>query len=825
MRGLELSTSSSPSSASSSRTTSPVGSRDHCSIPLHTTRHWSHHTDQEKRAHYSKVWDQDDDNSGTDQDGQFIGHDRIGSLRTFSMTDPSIMSRSKAATNLGHLTKRKWIWILGSALVLSVLMIGTTHETTTTTSPSPLNNNNNKIQTDLTNPVSLETSDMSTQSSKLNKVKQFWNKWWWLTNNNLEQVEEEIYGLEAPGEAESVENVIQGQDDDEQNDDEQNDDEQNDDEQNDNEPEKDEDVQVESLENEQDEQVPGEGNSSIVNVKDETTINENQEEGDIQETSGNKILQDETLVGKVKVRPSPRLPPSDPVLANEKRYIAYESHSGFHNQRKALVNALLVSKLLNRTLLLPPVRLGHAISWDPNLDKWIPIQEECKKLSQDSKFNVSKNFNVSQCQDSNLGIPKHNEWTYVDWSFVMPTRELFKGYDIVDRWNDSTSWWFEPIEQGGLGLTNSEQQVYKFKDEERYSYQLFDTTKDSLSNKFKRRINLKDLNESKEFKDKRVLHFGSLFGGERIKTNLKSTIDEWSRINDAMVFEIQKIDNMSDQVRDRLGTYVGVHCRVGDMFFKNKAKMNMQVVFRKLTKNVFGLKQKRISSLLEQTENELKRQQQQQSRRHHRRWARSQTWLQRRLRWNLGDDNDDQVDDDDDDVMSDVSIQDDPNDLHHLTKRAGATIEWTPLWDLELIKPMSTQLKCRKPLHTEKELLPLNTPLYMATDSKNPLKDLNLKLFFDHFPCLFLLNNFITSSDVNQEPIQDIVELVNGTNWTSDWDNQGLSTYMFPFLEAEIAAKAIAAVGTQSSTFSGYATVTLHEAYERLGQTAGSSTT
>src|SRR5712671_3500841 len=41
------------------------------------------------------------------------------------------------------------------------------------------------------------------------------------------------------------------------------------------------------------------------------------------------------------------------------RYLAYLPHSGFHNQRIALENALVLARILNRTLLVPPARLGN----------------------------------------------------------------------------------------------------------------------------------------------------------------------------------------------------------------------------------------------------------------------------------------------------------------------------------------------------------------------------------------------------------------------------------------------------------------------------------
>lgn len=39
-------------------------------------------------------------------------------------------------------------------------------------------------------------------------------------------------------------------------------------------------------------------------------------------------------------------------------YLTYLPHSGFHNQRISLENAFVLAVLLNRTLIIPPVRLS-----------------------------------------------------------------------------------------------------------------------------------------------------------------------------------------------------------------------------------------------------------------------------------------------------------------------------------------------------------------------------------------------------------------------------------------------------------------------------------
>lgn len=144
-------------------------------------------------------------------------------------------------------------------------------------------------------------------------------------------------------------------------------------------------------------------------------------------------------------------------------------------------------------------------------------------------------------------------------------------------------------------------------------------------------------------------------------------------------------------------------------------------------------------------------------------------------------------------------------------------------------KPLSPLLHCRKPLHPSSDpiLSPLNTPLYIATDSRSPTTDESLQIFFDWFPCIFTLDDV---------PVPGLERLVRGgvEEWISDYDGQELSKYLFPFLESEvrfpmfifpsernslvtcpvqIAARAVEVVGTPQSTFSGYTQGILHNYY------------
>lgn len=112
----------------------------------------------------------------------------------------------------------------------------------------------------------------------------------------------------------------------------------------------------------------------------------------------------------LNVHPVPRPLPQDPEVLRSMRFLSFENHSGFHNraslpslvrpeltslichaERKSLVNALALAQLLNRTLLLPPARLGAAIPWEPDPKVRVAVSEECKAGVTTRPFASSPN--------------------------------------------------------------------------------------------------------------------------------------------------------------------------------------------------------------------------------------------------------------------------------------------------------------------------------------------------------------------------------------------------------------------------------------------------
>ncbi|GAA5839736.1 hypothetical protein JCM9279_005154 [Rhodotorula babjevae] len=542
----------------------------------------------------------------------------------------------------------------------------------------------------------------------------------------------------------------------------------------------------------------------------------------------------------LNVNPHPRPVPRDPKVVGEMRFLSFENHSGFHNQRKSLVNALVLAQLLNRTLLLPPARLGSPVPWEMDPKFRVAFSERCKAgLEPDKPIATLVNahaINVGEACEDPL------KWTYTGWDWLI-SPSLLAGRSLVDRWNSSSVWFTAPLAEGGLGLTPDE--IHQFADADRRSYQILDDRRTSLSaGSFTSRIELDDLRDEAGLGGKRLLRFGSLFSSAR----LKFVQDDNARLLDdttnAVVLESGGLDGISDRIRNQLGSYVAAHARLGDGVFKSKAVSNMQNVFRQLGHDVLGLRKEQVDALLAEVSSSPPAHKSASKKgkgkgknagkgkgggkKKPRAFGSPAAAAHLRFKRSTAAESWAQVDDDYDEAdlhLGDSQAPASPLPFalstSHLGRRA---LKGGPA------QPLASSLHCRRPLHDVKaspHLARLNVPLYIATDSRSPTTDPALEPFNRWFPCVFFLSDFAQASEVNDAPVAELEELVEaksveegGARWVSDWDGQAMARYLFPFLEAEIAARAVEVVGTPQSTFSGYVRGILHQAYLVRGITA-----
>ncbi|KAG1730178.1 hypothetical protein EDB19DRAFT_1741110 [Suillus lakei] len=93
------------------------------------------------------------------------------------------------------------------------------------------------------------------------------------------------------------------------------------------------------------------------------------------------------------------------------KYLSYFPHSGLHNQRIALENALVLAQQLNRTLLVPFLRLGQPI-------RYVSFEKLRRFLVLGSKAGLK------HCPLVPIGIPTpdecsgYDEWTSIPWASI-----------------------------------------------------------------------------------------------------------------------------------------------------------------------------------------------------------------------------------------------------------------------------------------------------------------------------------------------------------------------------------------------------------------------
>jgi hypothetical protein len=195
----------------------------------------------------------------------------------------------------------------------------------------------------------------------------------------------------------------------------------------------------------------------------------------------------------------------------------------------------------------------------------------------------------------------------------------------------------------------------------------------------------------------------------------------------------------------RLGgpsNFVGVHARVGDGDFAKHARENMERAWKGLVKRL-GYEAEEVEEMWEAVHSKEEEGGNERRRKHdeiakHLKTKRSSGPITFST-WSTDDDTLDRFD------YSNL-ISSPPSSSssdHFLEKRSADDAVWSFLRGPSgESSALLRNLNCRSPLHTDPNLKALNIPLYLATDSRSPTTDPNLRPFFDAFPCTFVLSDF-----------------------------------------------------------------------------------
>lgn len=490
----------------------------------------------------------------------------------------------------------------------------------------------------------------------------------------------------------------------------------------------------------------------------------------------------------------------------QEQYLAYLPHSGFHNQRVSFENALILARMLNRTLIVPPIRLGLFLRFAP-FDKLFRYVALSTKAGLDHCPRTAKLafFVPQEC----LG---YDEYTMVPWSALVNLHHIAHLVRVVERWDPSSAFLSH-------FLNISSNEVAYVKDTRPYQLQIYDDGSNPrpLNPKYAERLNVEDLKE--EYGDYRLLHIGSIFGSSRFRLTGDENLETRKLVRESMVYQNSVLIGIADSISrseelglfeigsgDTSANYWAVHLRLGDGIFQKKREKNIRLLWWSLLAGPMNLGLDDVTAL----ESNI-----------------------------LG--------------VSRDSIEPPDATLIGIETARGQFIDFSnsSYWKAQAPNPSSRSTNktsnCRGPLYTQPHLVNLNNPVYIATDARNPRDHPSLQIFVRTLPCLFFLSDFTAPvpgplpapsplasflSVFNPFDVKGIhipflrsnERLVSPLSAKKDYllplhailnpdDQLPLEKFLLPFIDSMVAARAKEVLGTPHSTFSRFTVDVLHQVH------------
>ncbi|KIJ58088.1 hypothetical protein HYDPIDRAFT_120023, partial [Hydnomerulius pinastri MD-312] len=359
-------------------------------------------------------------------------------------------------------------------------------------------------------------------------------------------------------------------------------------------------------------------------------------------------------------------------------FLAYLPHSGFHNQRIAFENALVLARLLNRTLLVPPMRLGSKTIRYVQFDKLRHFLTLGGKEGLEHCPDVPRDITTpDECLD-------YYDYTLVPWEWLVDISEVKAHQQLLRISNFTSAWLYD-------SLNVSEADTLLLPDSGPYDFRFLDSVNDisPSRHKYLQSVYISDLAASQ----KRLLQIGTLFGSSRLRLKQEENKRIRRDIRRSMAFANIDLIRAANSICDALGgVYLGAHIRVGDGHFRRDGRDNARLIWWKLVQVVLGTDVQTALAL----EKEV---------------------LQR--------------------ITEDDEEMDPPQIFPDLPSLRVPHPDLSPL-----PHSISPTAPCRGRLHRTPPLSHLNIPLFIATDSREPHEDPLFTPFLKTFPCTFFLSDF-----------------------------------------------------------------------------------
>jgi len=445
-------------------------------------------------------------------------------------------------------------------------------------------------------------------------------------------------------------------------------------------------------------------------------------------------------------QPNPRARPDENLLS-------YLPHSGFHNQRIALENALVLARLINRTLLVPPIRFGRrAIPYRNFAVLQRALDANYTAYLCQISENAANQSNTAAAQGALLDFSSLPErcgkkgklvnYTYLPWGWITDF-DFIRHLQPTIQIPGSPHFWLS----SQLGLHAND--VLIISDTSKYQYRFTDKILDpsldqgtSTNATYSKDIALNSLADHPA----KLVQLGSLFGSRRLELSDPTHKAIRKQIRRHMGLRHPLLHRSSVDIAAQISGpgswsgFLGAHLRCNDGYFLENAMEHSRMLWWKLVHGIFGLSLERTRQL------------------------EFDCFITRNGSWSPP--------------------------LERFIAPSNSSVH-LPFAPRVLVSDADSMRKCKGKLHTEPDLERLNTPVFITTDSKDTYTDEHLSPFRRTFPCIFFLGDFPQELD----PIAGIRDPMSGME---------IGSMLMPFLDAMVVARAARVVGTLHSTFSWY---------------------
>ncbi|CAG8573872.1 31908_t:CDS:1, partial [Racocetra persica] len=243
-------------------------------------------------------------------------------------------------------------------------------------------------------------------------------------------------------------------------------------------------------------------------------------------------------------------------LDHGEKFLTYLPHSGFSNQLTSLKNAIILSYITNRTLIIPPILFAKIPHKGKKLYKTLNESATIKK----ARLLCSTNHTIF-CSDE---YNRYDSFSLMNWSNLFDFTFVRKHIRVINRGYDFNLQTLEKF----LNITTKD--TYYFVEEIRYEFQYFDTddTNIEAGYHYQKKYFISNLKSRPET----LIHLGSTFGLDRLVLEQRQNVDLYYGLLANFKFGHMALEECVKKIVEELGrrkSFIGIHIRVGDGGFKS----------------------------------------------------------------------------------------------------------------------------------------------------------------------------------------------------------------------------------------------------------------